>query len=319
MRYIYITTNEINGKRYIGQRKCPKGKTPTKDTYLGSGNLLLKAIKKYGKENFTKEVLFYGLNQEEADILEIYEIKLRDVLNKKDMWYNLDAGGQYNRAEEHSEITSKAMKAFYADEGNYSDWIKRTNIARLSKGMKELNYSSRKEKEEYEDMLAKKAKMRYIAKKMRENINRCIKSFVKSTPEYIERAKVIQQHKVKKASKASWVNKEEKLKLLAKGRRDRGDRLGDKYWSTDMKRKFGLAKCRSANNLLGEYILINYDMNYSNVGCKIKKAVKGNYKDEANRVMQLEKIRVIIIKESGKDICLNKMIELTHSSRLVAV
>ena len=46
--FIYITTNMVNGKRYIGQKKfCDGWKT-----YLGSGKLLKKAIKKYCKENF---------------------------------------------------------------------------------------------------------------------------------------------------------------------------------------------------------------------------------------------------------------------------
>lgn len=48
---IYITTNLINGKQYIGKdaRNNPK--------YLGSGTYLIKSIKKYGKENFKKEII----------------------------------------------------------------------------------------------------------------------------------------------------------------------------------------------------------------------------------------------------------------------
>jgi hypothetical protein len=47
--YIYITTNKLNGKRYIGQHQ-------SKDwdyKYFGSGIYLKRAIKKYGLENFT--------------------------------------------------------------------------------------------------------------------------------------------------------------------------------------------------------------------------------------------------------------------------
>ena len=46
--FVYITTNHVNGKQYIGQRKYDKqGKWKE---YLGSGVVLSKAIKKYGLE-----------------------------------------------------------------------------------------------------------------------------------------------------------------------------------------------------------------------------------------------------------------------------
>jgi group I intron endonuclease len=51
MSYNYITTNEINGKQYVGMS------TKNRDSYKGSGILLHKAMKKYGKENFKKEIL----------------------------------------------------------------------------------------------------------------------------------------------------------------------------------------------------------------------------------------------------------------------
>lgn len=50
--FIYITTNHINVKRYIGQRKYDKNEKWK--TYLGSGIILTRAIEKYGKENFFK-------------------------------------------------------------------------------------------------------------------------------------------------------------------------------------------------------------------------------------------------------------------------
>ena len=55
MFYIYCITNNINGKNYIGQRKCPANKTPETDKYMGSGCKLKFAKEKYGLENFSKE------------------------------------------------------------------------------------------------------------------------------------------------------------------------------------------------------------------------------------------------------------------------
>ncbi len=45
--YIYLTTNIINDKKYIGQHRSDKY---DKD-YLGSGILLSKAVRKYGRKH----------------------------------------------------------------------------------------------------------------------------------------------------------------------------------------------------------------------------------------------------------------------------
>ena len=52
MNFIYLTTNVINGKQYIGSHNGE-----INDSYLGSGKLLIKSIKKYGKENFKRIIL----------------------------------------------------------------------------------------------------------------------------------------------------------------------------------------------------------------------------------------------------------------------
>ena len=65
---IYKTTNLINGKIYIGQdsKNDPK--------YIGSGYLLIKSIKKYGKNNFKKEILEICQNKFDLNIREIFWI-----------------------------------------------------------------------------------------------------------------------------------------------------------------------------------------------------------------------------------------------------
>ena len=89
MYYIYITTNLINGKRYIGQHKTDN---PT-DSYLGSGKLLKEALAKYGKENFIKEILDICETPQEANDKERYYIALYNAV-KSDDFYNLSEGGQ---------------------------------------------------------------------------------------------------------------------------------------------------------------------------------------------------------------------------------
>jgi len=63
---VYKTTNLINGKIYIGKHETYN----LDDGYLGSGKLLLRAIKKYGKVNFKREILFECLTRDEMNMKE---------------------------------------------------------------------------------------------------------------------------------------------------------------------------------------------------------------------------------------------------------
>jgi group I intron endonuclease len=88
--YIYKITNLINGKTYVGQYT---GEELIFNYYMGGGTILRKAIKKYGKENFKKEVIIKGsFNKELLKNLEIHYIQLYSpalTLNS----YNIDRGG----------------------------------------------------------------------------------------------------------------------------------------------------------------------------------------------------------------------------------
>lgn len=87
--YVYKTTNLINGKIYIGQHK--EGKFNS--FYLGSGIKIKHAIKKYGKENFTVEIVeecedLQSLNEKEKYWIEFYNARDGSI------GYNISAGGE---------------------------------------------------------------------------------------------------------------------------------------------------------------------------------------------------------------------------------
>lgn len=85
---VYKTINIINHKYYIGFHTLES----INDTYLGSGKLLKQAIEKYGKENFTREILHVFENKEEA-LLKEFELVNELVINDK-LSYNLKIGGE---------------------------------------------------------------------------------------------------------------------------------------------------------------------------------------------------------------------------------
>lgn len=84
---VYKTTNNINGKIYIGCHKT----TNINDGYLGSGTIIKRAIEKYGVENFTKEILKTFDNLKDA---ESYEAELVDKnFTLREDTYNINVGG----------------------------------------------------------------------------------------------------------------------------------------------------------------------------------------------------------------------------------
>lgn len=87
--YVYMTTNTVNGKKYIGRHKATEFEG-TK--YLGSGKILYQAIDKYGEENFVVEMLCSCDSDEELNRMEDYYIQKYNAQNDSN-FYNIRRGG----------------------------------------------------------------------------------------------------------------------------------------------------------------------------------------------------------------------------------
>lgn len=110
MKYtIYQITNTINNKIYIGKHQTHN----PEDNYFGSGKAIVNAIKKHGKESFTKEVLYIFDNEDEMNNKE-KELITEEFVNRSDT-YNLGVGGEggpHFKGKKHSEETiAKIRKA----------------------------------------------------------------------------------------------------------------------------------------------------------------------------------------------------------------
>lgn len=117
---VYLTLNKVNGKIYVGQHKTRF----LDDGYIGSGNAISSAIRKYGFENFERIVLFDFKTFEEMDEME-KEIVTNDFCGRSDT-YNIISGGNvmcveagrrkesYLSDERRAERSKKARDVYYS-------------------------------------------------------------------------------------------------------------------------------------------------------------------------------------------------------------
>lgn len=148
--YIYKTTNLINKKQYIGKHI---GKI--NDSYLGSGINIKAAIKKYGKENFKKEILYIAKDEEDMNEKEKYYIKKYNAIDDS-MFYNIAEGGEggyvtkgYSK-EQRLNTNKKISEALRGENHpNYGKELTNDHKQKISKSLKEYwTEERRKERSE---------------------------------------------------------------------------------------------------------------------------------------------------------------------------
>ncbi len=123
--YIYKITNKINGKIYVGKHIYDKPEID--ESYWCSGSYIGRSIKKYGKENFTREIICTCDTLDELNEKEKYWISTLNALDNK-VGYNLTRGGDgtylcgennyaygTKRSDEDKERLSKKLKSIWSD------------------------------------------------------------------------------------------------------------------------------------------------------------------------------------------------------------
>ena len=118
---IYKITNLINTKIYIGKD------SKNNPDYLGSGKILKQAIKKYGINNFKKEILEYCTENNIND-REKYWIKILNAQNRK-IGYNILEGGHGIGSGKNCYWYGKAISDQH-----------RLNLSKCKKGDKNPNF-----------------------------------------------------------------------------------------------------------------------------------------------------------------------------------
>lgn len=121
--FVYLITNKTNGRKYLGRKyfwsfRTPKGKKRKVKQesdwkkYYGSCPELKEDVKKYGKENFDREILSLHETKGKCNFEETRQLFLNNVLTE-----SLDTGGPlyYN-----SNILSRYFRKDYGDFGSCS-------------------------------------------------------------------------------------------------------------------------------------------------------------------------------------------------------
>jgi group I intron endonuclease len=135
--FIYVTTNLISGKKYIGYHST----YDLNDGYLGSGIALLDSFKKYGKNNFQKEVLEFI--KEGENHLEYEEKWIKELNTLLPNGYNISPKGglgiKGSLSEESKKKISKSNKGKQVWLGKSHSMESKKKISKSTNVSGELN------------------------------------------------------------------------------------------------------------------------------------------------------------------------------------
>ena len=194
---VYIHTNKINGKKYIGQTcRTPEERWNNGFGYISS-TYFFSAIKKYGWNNFEHRIVAHNLTKEQADNLERFLIKRLKTTNSS-FGYNLCDGGSRGKQNEATRIkmSQKQKGRKYPPRSKeYREKISKAQKKRLSDPTKNPMYGKKRPDTAEFNRRTKKGK-----KQTAEHI---LKRVLKNTGQH--RTKEVKE-RMSEAAKRRWAN-----------------------------------------------------------------------------------------------------------------
>ena len=174
--FVYITTNLINNKQYVGKHINES----INDNYLGSGQILNKAINKYSKNNFKREILEICSSEEELNEKEIYWIVEKNTLHPNG--YNLTSGGTGGDTFTCNPNKEKIRKNRSAAIKKYWD-----NLSKEDKKIRISKIKGKKRSEESKKRYSKAKKGYKMSEVHKERMIKSVKLAKKGKPTYNQR------------------------------------------------------------------------------------------------------------------------------------
>lgn len=249
---IYKTINKINDKFYIGKD------TKNDPNYFGSGILLNRAIKKYGKHNFEKQILEHCVSPEHLEERERYWIQ---ETKAQEIGYNIADGGWGGKT--YSEETKKRISTLFKNRYISEETIlKRKRTRQKTKELNPLYYQL---SEERKNKISQFHKGKQISEKQKLQNSLRMKNFTNYSQQFLDMQKSLNKIGEKSSvwgTKASeetrkkqsvshkknptkyWLGKKQSKEMIE----NRIQKLRGKKWSEERRQNYE----KKGNSFLGK-------------------------------------------------------------------
>ena len=164
---VYKITNKINGKYYIGMHQTKD----LQDDYMGSGKILKQAIKKYGVQNFYKEILHIFDNEEDM------RNKEKELVVICENSYNLCDGGKGGFGYLNRTGLSSRKGAVLSEQTKQKISKSKIGTKLSEETKKKISENSGMKREEIKQKVSQSKLGKKQSKEHKENISKAIKQW----------------------------------------------------------------------------------------------------------------------------------------------